>query len=819
MGTILAGDASSEEEKTYRITVNGGVAKDGNGQVVTSAKKGDYIRLEPDYQEGTYVCDWIVNGEKIPRRERQAYINMPGKDTTVTAVRKQQTPYTLDMTGSVLLKELDEVYYPSSGIVDYISDAYGDENFYQNAQVPMWSTPEERADKGIDLDGDGTKDVLIVYYSYDSGTESGTFLYPKEGGSVHGKMQLKKVKNNLPYWPITLDFGDEPVRSSYKITVIGGRAYENDVTVYEAAPGTMVYVEYEANETEYLKRWTLDGLKDSYCITFGSSINEGCYNNGRFAMPARDVTVRPETGKKQPLLLDLTDGFTKFSEYGAYGSLYLTLTGENYQYIEEGLDIDGDGTPDISSGWWNAARESGMYYSLVPRCSATGDIILKGLTDGPYYPITLRFGTPQIKDAYTISVTGGHAEDEDGNRITSARPGKTVVIVRDAEPGHYFKGWEADFAGIKTGSVELSFSMPAKDVEVRAVTVTTQTPYTIDMTYDIGESRAEEMQILINALRLSGYEEEADFGVDLDGDGTFDIDGRDSESYPASVLYRPDRICRTRDYSLWKSTTIPIKDYAYGPITFTVDVDRGEYPPVLDPSVYFPIKVSEGFIRNEKGEWIYENLIKAGTKITVYPSRSSGYVNGWKSDDVELHPIENVYNPDEGVCAWFIMPEKRVRVTAVFGNENPETPTPTPEPEPTEEPTVTPSPVPTEPVVTVTETPSVTISPLPADNREETTDAKEKASDEKDKGISPVWFVIPIVILALCGAAFYVAYRKKDTGKGNEGGEPADSEIPRYDGTEDIAFDDSYGFGPTDSGEVRNNASENLKPDDSEDYE
>ena len=800
MGTILAGDASSEEEKTYRITVNGGVAKDGNGQVVTSAKKGDYIRLEPDYQEGTYVCDWIVNGEKIPRRESRAYINMPGKDTTVTAVRKQQTPYTLDMTGSVLLEELDEVYYSRSGIVDYILEAYGDENSYQNAQVLMWSTPEERADKGIDLDGDGTKDVLIVYYSYDSGTESGTFLYPKEGGSVHGKMELKKVKNNLPYWPITLDFGDEPIRSSYKITVIGGRAYSGDVTVYEAAPGTMVDLEYEANETEYLKWWTLDGLKDYYCITFGSSwssFNDGCYNKGRFAMPARDITVRPETGKKQPLLIDLTDGIATLSEYGAYGSLDLTLVNEHYQYIEEGWDIDGDGTPDISSGWWNARSYggSGRYCTLLPRCSATGDITLKGLTYGPYYPITFRFGTPQPKDTYAISVTGGHAEDENGNRITSSRPGKEVFIVRDAEPGHYFKGWEADFAGIKTGSVELSFAMPAKDVEVRAVTVTTQTPYTIDLTYDIGESRAEEMQILINALLLSGYEEAAGFGLDLDGDGTYDIDGRDSESYPASVLYCPYRICRTRDYSLWKSTTIPIKDYTYGPITFTVDVDRGEYPPVLDPSVYFPIKVSEGFIRNEKGESIYANLIKAGTKIIVCPDRSPGYVNGWKSDDVELHPIENVYNPDEGVCAWFIMPEKRVRVTAVYGTENPETPTPTPEPEPTEEPTVTPSAVPTEPVVTVTETPPVTVSPLPADNREETTDGKKKASDEKEKGISPVWFVIPIVILALCGAVFYVAYRKKDTGKGNEGGEPADSN------------------------DIGNNDSGDPEPDDSEDYE
>ncbi len=778
MGTVLAGDASSEEEKTYRITVEGGVAQNGSGEIITSAKKGDFIELEPDYQEGTYVCDWIVNGETLPRESRVS-ISMPGKDTTVKAVRKQQTPYTLDMTGNTALQQLDGDYYCYySMLAEYLCDAYG--CYFDSAATETWNLPAP--DKGIDLDGDGTKDVVIAWYSGDAGHVHMTFLYPKEGGSVHGTIQLKKAKNNLPYWPITLDFGNEPVRSSYRITVIGGRAYSGDDTIYEATPGSTVRVKYEANETEYLKQWTLDGVKDPFCMTYGSYFGEGCNYEGWFFMPSRDVTVRPVTGKKVPLLIDLSSGAAMIREYGATGSLYGTLT-HGCQYIEEGSDVDGDGTPDIKWGSWNAvvSGESMDYYTLLPRCSATGDITLKGLNYGPFYPITLRFGTPQLRETYAITVTGGHAEDEDGNRITSARPGKEIIIVRDAEAGQYFKGWESDFAELKTGSVKLTFAMPAKDVEVRAVTVTTQTPYTIDLTYDLGKSRAEEMQILINALLLSGYEV-ADFGVDLDGDGTYDIDGSDWESYPASVLYCPYRICRTGDYSLWKSTTIPIKDYAYGPITFTVDVDSVEYPPVLDPSVYFPIKVSEGFIRNEKGETIYENLIKAGTKIIVCPDRSPGYVNGWKSDDVELHPIENTSNPDDGVCAWFIMPEKRVSITAVHKNEPPETPTPTPEPEPTEEPAVTPSAVPTEPVVTVTETPPVTVSPLPADNREETTDGKKKASDEKEKGISPIWFAIPIAVIVLCGVAVYIVYKKKDATEGTDGAEnredPIDEESP-----------------------------------------
>ena len=770
MGTVLAGDASSEEEKTYRITVEGGVAQNGSGEIITSAKKGDYIVLEPDYQEGTYVCDWIVNGETLPRESRVS-ISMPGKDTTVKAVRKQQTPYTLDMTGNTALQQLDGDYYCYySMLAEYLCDAY--ECPFDSASTAIWDLPAP--DKGIDLDGDGTKDVVIAWYSGDSGHYHGTFLYPKEGGSVHGTIQLKEGKNNLPYWPITLDFGNEPVRSSYKITVIGGHAYYGDDTVYEAAPGSSVYVKYEANETEYLKQWTLDGVKDPFCMTYGRGVVEGCNDEGWFFMPSRDVTVRPVTGKKVPLLIDLSSGAAMIREYGATGSLYETLT-HRCQYIEEGSDVDGDGTPDIKWGSWNAgvSGESMNYYTLLPRCSATGDITLKGLNYGPFYPITLRFGTPQLRETYAITVTGGHAEDEDGNRITSARPGKEIIIVRDAEAGHYFKGWESDFAELKTGSVKLTFTMPAKDVEIRAVTVTKQTPYTIDLTNDIGKSRSEEMQILINALLLTGYEEEI-LGIDLDGNGTCDIDGRDSESYPASVLFRPDRIGRTRDYSLWKSTTSPLKDYAIGPITFTVDVEKanGTYYKVLDPSEYFPITVSEGMIRDEKnGEWITDKLIKAGTKIVVCPSSSNGRVNGWKSDDVELHPTENVFNPKEGVSVWFEMPKKGVTITAVHTIDSPETPTPTPEPEPTEEPTVTPSAVPTEPVVTVTETPPVTVSPLPVNTPGEPTDAKKKAPDEKEKGISPIWFAIPIAVIVLCAVAFCIVYKKKDAPEGTDGAE------------------------------------------------
>lgn len=792
MGTILAGDSPSEKEKKYRITVEGGVAKNGNGELVTSAKKGDYIALEPDYQEGTYVCDWIVNGEKIPR-ESHVSIIMPGKDTTVTAVRKQQTPYTLDMTGNTLLQKLDgDGYSYSSMLVGYLCDAY--ECPYGSASTAIWDLPAP--DKGIDLDGDGTKDVVIAWYSGDSGHYYGTFLYPKEGGSVHGTIQLKEEKNNLPYWPITLDFGNEPVRSSYKITVIGGRAYIGEETIYEAAPGTRFYLEYETNETEYLKRWTLDGIGDAFGVA------------DWFAMPARDVTVRPLTGKKEPLLVDLTDGAAVIREFDASYSIWETLN-NGHQYIDdidEGWDVDGDGTPDITSGSWypRVYGESVGYYSLLPRCSATGDITLKGLNAWPYYPITLRFGNPQTRDTYKITVTGGHAEDEAGNLITSARPGKTVVVVRDAEPGYYFKGWESDFMGMKTGSIALSFTMPSKDVEIRAVTVTSQTPYTIDMTGDIVES--EELQILINALLLSGYTEEMGLGLDLDGDGTYDIQGRDYESYPDRVLNHPEWICRTREYSLWKSTTIPIKDYAYGPITFTVDVEKANetYYKVLDPSEYFPVTVSEGMIRDEKnGEWITDKLIKAGTKIVVCPSSSNGRVNGWKSDDVELHPTENVFNPKEGVSVWFEMPKKGVTITAVHTIDSPETPTPTPEP--TEEPVVTPSPVPTKPVVTVTDTPAVTQPTQPesdptemTDEKKTASDEKKPASDEKKEGISPVWLIIPIAVVVLCAVAFCIVYKKKDAPEGTDGAEnpaepvneadpsnPADEEKPSDPADED----------------------------------
>lgn len=96
---IVKGDNSASLPHT--ITVSGGVAKNQNGEIVTSAKAGDYITLVPampdhmDFINWNYSVDGIwINGNLI---------KMPAGDLTVTA-EYTATLYKLHLVGAVAAK-------------------------------------------------------------------------------------------------------------------------------------------------------------------------------------------------------------------------------------------------------------------------------------------------------------------------------------------------------------------------------------------------------------------------------------------------------------------------------------------------------------------------------------------------------------------------------------------------------------------------------------------------------------------------------------------------------------------------------------------
>ena len=86
---------------SYKLTVSGGVAKNANGEVVTSAKKGDYITLIPTMPEHKDFLEWQydqadlwINGNVI---------KMPASDLTATATYAD-TLYTLNLIGATVTK-------------------------------------------------------------------------------------------------------------------------------------------------------------------------------------------------------------------------------------------------------------------------------------------------------------------------------------------------------------------------------------------------------------------------------------------------------------------------------------------------------------------------------------------------------------------------------------------------------------------------------------------------------------------------------------------------------------------------------------------
>ena len=203
-------------------------------------------------------------------------------------------------------KEQDEAFQTTMNLKNVI---YSDKIYGKNA-VKM------------DLDGDGTFDVMTFGLDYPMDSEGGPsrWIYiPSAECSVRGTytcvigenpynnsynyfMEYGYLKN---YDSVTFILPEEPVRSTYEISIENGKAYKNGVEVTSAAPGDEITIISEAVVGKYVFLWKSELIGEYIHHTTGYAVNSPT----SFFMPAADVALKTVMVDQTPLTFDLTKGY------------------------------------------------------------------------------------------------------------------------------------------------------------------------------------------------------------------------------------------------------------------------------------------------------------------------------------------------------------------------------------------------------------------------------------------------------------------------------------------------------------------------------
>ena len=528
-----------DTDETFTITVIGGYAM-CNGEIVTEAKYGESISIYPNVTPGVYVKEWNNNFETIGRYDWSCYYDdyglmtmrfyMPYQNVVISAVTEQQKPYTIDLT-----KGFQNFDYTI--IRDWIGySALGSE----------WDFKDE-----IDLDQNGTKDIKFCMtggHTYATSYE----LVPIYGCSVYGDYVLDKP-NGGPYWPITIKFGDKPIQKEYNVTIKGGSGCVNEAdgfkTSFSASPGSYLLIHADDKVGSYVAGWDVNGVIYPQDLWF--------------YMPDTDIVVSPIFEDQTPLLIDFSKGYASVPRFEI-----------NFEY-----DINGDGTEDFLSDYATLDNSVSL---LIPLFGLEeSEFSLEYWCRCPYYPVTVKVGN--IQKYYSIQVSGGHAEDEKGNVITRARSGQKVSIIRDSEPGKYWKAWKSNYP-VDCRMASFTFLMPATDVTFSAETTDRQISYTLDLTDYFIFLSEEEIYAIGNAIRFFNKHSNPSYSpfeyVDFDGDGKEDVQlGYRDNCYPEEGI----GLHRFSYYSLGPKFTITFEDGQIGSLTLIVNNAKSEWP-VIDTS-------------------------------------------------------------------------------------------------------------------------------------------------------------------------------------------------------------------------------------------
>lgn len=632
---------------TYTVSVSGGKAY-LDGKEISEAKPGDCIELVPDIEKGTYVSEWKVNGKSL---ENSSWFYMPSGNVKVTAVRKDQKPLVLDLTSTARIPGS----YDSPALLEGTGLA-PDVNLYLLENI-FYVT--EDCVEYLDFNGDNLPDAKIIYLLYEF---ADSVMVPVPGGKVHGDYKIDKP-NALPYWPITIHFGEEQVKESYSVTVNGGCATDREGNVITAAaPGELVCVHYKWTEKTWLKEWKADGVSDFHYYYYCSDQKEHWNYDGMdesFIMPAMDLTLHPVTGDKRPYTIDMTKGQAVIGYDVGYCLADSLKPGYN---VLMDVDLDGDGTKDINDDYH--PDEKTITLTPANTSSVSGSYTIKGLNAGKYWPITVKL--PKIdKSSYEITVVGGHAVasvwDEKTSQytdktITSAIPGTEVTIIRDSTDGEYWTAWETDYSGIDRSFVRPNFTMPAKDVTVKAKTTKEQKPLVISLEGGLTKKNAD-FNRLRNTIAFMGFD---DFHglVDIDGDGYYDIAVHSASDsvYPGN-LYDCGGMGAAGSFNFEEGVTIKPSDGAYAPITLVAQRPAA-FPKqeeheitVICGKAYAPNGTEVTSARPDRMMYI----------VPVVPDGKIGvYITGWHADSSD---DSFTYYGEDATPQVYFMPDNEVIIS------------------------------------------------------------------------------------------------------------------------------------------------------------
>lgn len=189
-------------------------------------------------------------------------------------------------------------------------------------------------------------------------------------------------------------------------------------------------------------------------------------------------------------------------------------------------------------------------------------------------------------EEYTITVIGGHAEDDFGNIVKSAKKDAILTIVRDKEGDKYFDYWSSD-GEVISKFMCFRYIMPGHDITIVAECCETQEDLVIDLTDGYFGIPYEERARFRNFFSAYSDQRFGAINMDLDKDGTQDVlyfDSAYSSEYQQQYSDPLCEISRDMNYSLGLSYKVSADDGRIGSITFVVDNEKAEFP-VYDTSV------------------------------------------------------------------------------------------------------------------------------------------------------------------------------------------------------------------------------------------
>ena len=287
-------------------------------------------------------------------------------------------------------------------------------------------------------------------------------------------------------------------------------------------------------------------------------------------------------------------------------------------------------------------------------------------------PVALRSSAMANEDKeYPITVDGGHAEDLNGNVITSAKPGTSFQVVPDDGNGRYWTKWESE-EQIKENTYIFWHIMPNHEVRFTAQTVSKRKDIIIDLTVPQVSFTGEEAALLKNAL-IAYAGTTAAFGTyDFDGDGTSDVSIENRKGETVWVT-RESNVRASYDegialkYSLGTAYTIHIPHGEAGTIRLVVNNAKSEYP-VLDRTSK-PYSITVDYERSSRTDEAIPGEFVTVTSLPMYPQHYLKEILVTGIPNLAPSVSYTGYSRKDEIS--FLMPPRNVSITFITAVQEP----------------------------------------------------------------------------------------------------------------------------------------------------